>query len=635
MRPAIATVLFAAVAACAPKQEATAPPPQERMVAPVLTGEDARDVHSRAEPAVARVTHVDLDLTADFTTKTLAGSAVLDVMAARPDAVLTLDTRDLHIGSVADGEGRPLAWQLGDADPLLGAPLRITLAGATRVRVDYRTGEDAGALQWLSPQQTAGGRHPYLFSQGQTILNRTWIPTQDSPGIRQTWSARIVAPKELTVVMSAESLGSEAAGEDARAWRFRMDQPVAPYLIAMAIGDLAFRELGPRTGVYTEPARIDAAAAEFADLEQMMRTAESLYGEYRWGRYDVLVLPPSFPFGGMENPRLTFATPTIIAGDKSLVSVIAHELAHSWSGNLVTNATWADFWLNEGFTVYIEDRIMEAVYGERFAAMLASLGWEQLQDALRELGANSPGTRLHGDLAGSDPDESMSDIAYEKGAVFLRTIERAVGRERWDAWLRGYFDRHAFQPQTSAGFLADLREHLIQGDARLERRIGLDEWVYGTGLPANAARVQSEAFVAVDAAARAFAARGTLPEVADWSSAEQVRFLRNLPRKLPAARLDALVKLLQLDTQRNSEVRFAWLELAIANRYTPAVAEVVDFLGSQGRRKFVLPLYRALMEQGEWGRAIAVPLYSRTRAGYHAVTAGSVDAVVPLEAADR
>jgi leukotriene-A4 hydrolase len=632
MRQVVALLVLVALAGCGHKQQV--PADAGRMVAPVLTGEDARDVHSRADPNAARVTHVDLDLTADFVARTLAGTATLTIEASSPGAVLTLDTRELVIESVSDGTGRPLTWKLGASDPVLGAPLLVTLGEEPRVKVTYRTGGGAEALQWLAPEQTAGRRHPYLFSQGQAILTRTWIPTQDSPGIRQTWSARIVAPQDLSVVMSAEAQGSEPVGDAARAWRFQMDRPVAPYLIAIAIGDIAFRQIGPRTGVYTEPSGLDAAAAELADLEVMMRAAEGLYGEYRWGRYDVLVLPPPFPFGGMENPRLTFATPTIIAGDKSLVSLIAHELAHSWSGNLVTNATWADFWLNEGFTVYIEDRIMEAVYGRRFSAMLADLGWDKLQKDLQQLGgAKGADTRLHLDLSGRSPDDGLTDIAYEKGATFLRTIEQFVGRERWDAWLRGYFDRHAFQPQTSAGFLADLRAHLIRGDANMEKQIGLDEWVYGTGLPANAVHVQSEAFIAVDAAASAFAANGALPDVQQWSSAERVRFINRLPRKQSVRQLDALVKLLQLDTQRNSEVRFAWLGLAIANRYAPAVPEVENFLTSQGRRKFVLPLFTALMAQGDWGKAIAVPLYARARPGYHAVTTGSVDKVVPLAAA--
>ncbi len=599
-------------------------------VSAVLSSPDARDVHSFAQPLSARVTHVDLDLVADFESRTLAGTAALDVDAAAGNA-LTLDTRDLDIESVHNAAGEALSWQLGEVDPVLGTALRVELGAARRVVVRYRTRPGAAALQWLLPAQTAGGKEPFLYSQGQAILNRTWIPTQDSPGIRQTWSARITAPAALTVVMSAQMLGAEAGPTpQQRTWKFRMDEPVAPYLIALAAGDLGFRELGPRTGVYAEPSVLEAAATEFVDVEKMVTATEELYGPYRWGRYDLLVLPPAFPFGGMENPRLTFLTPTVLAGDRSLVTLLAHELAHSWSGNLVTNATWSDFWLNEGFTVYIEGRIMERVFGVETATMQAALGWDSLQEEIKAMGgASAPDTRLHIDLGGRDPDEGLTDIPYEKGAAFLRSIEAAVGRERFDAWLRGYFDRHAFQPQTTSGFLADLRANLVQGDASLGQRLELQRWVNEPGLPEATAAPHSQAFVRIDAAADAFAAGRPLDaDPATWSSAERVRFLNRLPRKLSSARLAELSTRMSLDTQHNSEVRFAWLRLAIANRYQPAMPQLDEFLSSMGRRKFVLPLFQDLMEQGAWGRQMARSIYAKTRPTYHAVTVGSVDKVM-------
>ncbi|MFO1502301.1 MAG: M1 family metallopeptidase [Steroidobacteraceae bacterium] len=628
--------LAAALASCQSRDGGSAKPATADAVAPVLTVPDARDIHSHADPAVARVTHVTLDLTVDFGTRTLQGSATLDVLANGADPVLSLDTSHLVIKSVHDGQGRELAFKLDAADPVLGAALRIPLGAARRVVVAYYSSHDADAQQWLSPAQTAGGKQPYLFSQGEAILTRSWVPTQDSPGIRQTWEAVIRAPAALTVVMSAERTAEprDIAG-GLREWRYRMDHPVAPYLIAIAVGELGFQSLGARTGVFTEPSRLAAAANELVDIEKMVSAAESLYGPYRWGRYDLLVLPPSFPFGGMENPRLTFATPTIIAGDRSLVSLVAHELAHSWSGNLVTNATWADFWLNEGFTDYFENRIMEKVYGKETADMLADLRWDDLNDTIRELGGpKSPDTRLHLDLAGRNPDDGMTDIAYEKGATFLRTIEAAVGRERWDAYLKDYFDRHAFQPQVSSGFLADLREHLIKGDAALEQKLRLDEWVYQPGLPDNAVHVVSPLLAAIDQRAAAFAAKGIgADEVKNWNTWQRVRFLNRLPRKLTSAQLAALSQAMNLDAQRNSEVRFAWLRLAIANRYAPAEANLGDFLTGMGRRKFVLPLYTDLMAQGDWGRALAQRIYTAARPGYHSVTVGSVDKVVKLEAA--
>ncbi|RZJ94643.1 MAG: aminopeptidase, partial [Brevundimonas sp.] len=416
----------------------------------------ANDVHSYARPEIARVTNVALDLTADFAAKTLSGTSTLDIQGQAGATEVVLDTRDLDIAAVTDAGGHALKFELDAPDPFLGQALTVHFgplsASETRqIVIRYSTRPTAAALQWLSPSQTAGGQKPYLFSQGQAILTRTWAPTQDSPGIRQTWSARIVAPSDLRVVMSAEHLNErgEPAGAGMSAWRFRMDHRVPPYLIAIGIGDIAFQAIDERTGVFTEPSRLAAAAHELEPTAPMVDAAEALYGPYRWGRYDLLVLPPSFPFGGMENPRLTFATPTIIAGDQSLVSLVAHELAHSWSGNLVTNATWADFWLNEGTTTYFENRIMESIYGRDRALQEQALGWDSLQ---AELAALPPGdTKLHIDLTGRDPDDGMTDIAYEKGAAFLRTIEQTVGRERFDAWLRGYFDRHAFQPMTDVG----------------------------------------------------------------------------------------------------------------------------------------------------------------------------------------
>jgi leukotriene-A4 hydrolase len=616
---------FAALLVLCGAMSAATPP--ARQVAPILTTPEARDSASFARPAVARVTHVALDLDADFEAQRMAGTATLDIAAAPGAREIILDSKGLEIQAVTDQRGRALHHALGAGDARRGQPLTVEIAAARRIVIRYRSAPAAEALQWLTPEQTAGRRHPYLFSQGQAILNRSWIPTQDSPGIRQTWEARITAPEPLKVVMSGERLTPEGepAGRGRRAYRFRMTHPVAPYLIAIAAGDIAFRALGPRTGVWTEPAMLDRAAAELVDTERMVEAAERLYGPYRWGRYDVIVLPPSFPYGGMENPTLTFLTPTFIAGDRSLVALVAHELAHSWSGNLVTNAVWPDSWLNEGFTSYFENRIMEALYGRARAGQEESLSWDEMQAALRELGPTSPATALH--ARDEDPDGGSSGIVYDKGSIFLRTLERTVGRERWDAYLSAYFDRHAFEPMTSARFLADLRANLIRGDAALERRLELDRWVYQPGLPENAARPDPAAFAAVDAAASAFNAGGAARAVpyAAWNWAERVRFLKALPRQLPAARLAEMDQAFHLSESGNSEVLFAWLQLALANRYEPAIAAAERFLLGQGRRKFVQPLYQTLVRQGAWGRPIAERIYARARPTYHSVSRGPID----------
>jgi leukotriene-A4 hydrolase len=543
------------------------------------------DVHSWSRPEQLRVRHVELDLDVRFDRKTLEGSATVHFDRLAPGELI-LDTRDLNIRSVENAAG----FELGDADPVLGAPLRILDPVGDWVRIHYATSPAASGLQWLEPAQTAGNRHPFLYTQSQAIHARSWIPLQDSPGVRITFDASIRTPAGLRSVMGADRQGSQ----------FHMEQPVPSYLIALAVGDLAFRELGPRSGVYAEPELVEAAAAEFTDTEDMIAAVEEMYGPYRWGRYDLLVLPPSFPFGGMENPRLTFTTPTILAGDKSLVSLVAHELAHSWSGNLVTNATWSDFWLNEGFTVYLERRILEKVYGRERAEMEAVLGRRQLE---REMAGLPKSDRvLHIDLNGRDPDDGCTLVPYEKGALLLRTLERAVGRGRFDDFLRGYFDHFAFRSITTAEFLAYLHH-------RLPVTVPVEEWIVRPGIPAGAAEPHSDAFAN--------------PDPASWNTHHWLHFLRSQEQP-DMARLDAEFRLTE---SRNSEILAEWLLMAVREGYAPAWPRLAEFLRSVGRRKFVKVLYAELMKTPE-GKERARKIYAKSRAGYHPITQRTVDAIV-------
>jgi aminopeptidase N len=629
LRTAVAAAALV-LAGCQMSEENSAAPAenqQEARIAPILTTPEAKDTASYARPLEARVHHVALDLNVDFEAKRIGGTATLDI-DRKPDAKeIVLDDKGLEIESIADGAGQPLQWKVGAADPKLGSPLAVTLGPDTkRLVIKYKSAPDAGALQWLTPEQTAGKKKPYLFSQGQAIENRTWIPTQDSPGIRQTWEATIHVPAGLTAVMSAPKAAEPITQGGESVFSYRMDHSVAPYMIAIGVGDLAFKSLGPRTGVWTEPVMLDRAAKELEDTEKMVEAAEKLYGPYRWGRYDLLVLPPAFPYGGMENPTLTFLTPTFIAGDKSLVSLVAHELAHSWSGNLVTNATWADSWLNEGVTSYFENRIMEALYGPRRARQEAALSFDEIEKAFAEEGRNAPITRLNLPPAQAVPDGGTSGVIYDKGAVFLRTMEKIVGREKWDAYLRSYFDRHAFQPMTSALFLADMRANLVNGDKALEQKLQLDDWVYKPGLPSNVVRPDPAAFAEVDQAVKAFASGGPVPAAfGSWTTAEKMRFLNKLPRKMPTARLEELNRRLKLNEVGNYEVMFSWLDLAIRNRFDPAVPALERFLTTQGRRRFVRPLIETLAEDRQWGRPLAVRIYRVARASYHPITQRDLD----------
>ena len=627
----IACLLAFLAAACATPNL----PETQRASAPILTSEEAFDEFTYARPWQARVAHVALDLTLDFDSKRVAGTATLNVIAAEDASEIVLDTDGLVIGAITDGVGNALAYEVGETDEVKGEPLTIALGDRTgparqQIVIAYASGPEANALQWLAPEQTAGGQYPYVFSQGQAILNRTWIPTQDSPGIRQTWEARIVAPAPLNVVMSGISRGEpEALDGGKRAFEFVMDNSIPPYLIAIAAGNIEFAELGPRSGVWAEPEVLAAATAELSDTEAMIDAAEAIYGTYRWGRYDMIVLPPAFPYGGMENPVMTFLTPTFIAGDRSNTGLIAHELAHSWSGNLVTYASWRDGWLNEGVTSYLESRISEAVFGKKRAEQEKALAFTGVRQTITELGANNPLTALR-NPAGISPFEANGTIYYDKGAMFLHTLEAVIGRDRFDNYMRGWFDRHAFQPATSEMFLADLREQVVQGDAELEAALMLDQWVYGTGLPENAVVADADAFAEVDAAVMAYADGRALDGAAwaSWTAAEQMRFMRELPEILSAAELAQLDRELGLTQSGNNEILFLWLQAAMQNRYDPAVPQVREFLASVGRNKFVEPLFKALMDQGVWGSAIAEPLYRQTRPAYHSYTRSKVDAVM-------
>ncbi len=591
-----------------------------------------RDVHSLGHPEAVKVVHVDLDLTVHFDRKALEGTAVLRIerqSGAGEQLPLMLDTRGLSIvrAGMRDGNEGAFAetpFDLGPADPVLGSWLTIPIGPATReVRLEYRTSPSAGALQWLEPSLTAGKVHPFLFTQSEAIHARSWIPLQDSPGVRITYSAVIRVPKGLVALMAADD---HSSAEEAREgiYRFRMDQPIPSYLIAMAAGDLAFRKIGPRTGVWAEPSVVEKAAYEFADVEGMVDSIQNRYGPYRWGRYDILVLPPSFPFGGMENPKLTFATPTVLAGDRSLVSLIAHELAHSWSGNLVTNATWRDFWLNEGFTTYLERRVVEDLYGVERADMEWVLGLADLREELKD---KSPGDQaLHVNLDGRDPDEGMNRIPYEKGALFLRTIEKAVGRDRFDDFLRSYFGHFSFRSITTGEFVGYLKAHPIAHDPAFQR-IDRNAWLEGPGLPSGYVEPSSKRLEAVDRTAQGWVA-GTIPtdqiDAKNWTTHEWIRFLQAMPEKLETDRLTALDRRFDLTDRGNSEIAHQWLLIAIRNQYAPANDRLKKYLTTIGRRKLVLPLYRAMLATPA-GRQQAEAIYAGARPGYHPITVDSVD----------
>jgi leukotriene-A4 hydrolase len=585
------------------------------------------DPHSYARPDQAIVEHLDLRLEVSFENEVLQGIARLYIDQDGKTDTLFLDTKDLTITSVQRSDGgdklQQTAYSLGKADDILGAPLAIQITPETEfVEVVYVTNPKAEALQWLGPQLTAGKKHPFLLSQSQSIFARTWVPIQDSPGIRFTYEAEVKVPAELLAVMSASNpIAKNAEG----VYQFEMSQPIPAYLLALAVGDLEFAPVGERTGVYADPVILQKAADEFVDMEKMLELAEGLYGPYRWDRYDVIVLPPSFPFGGMENPRLTFATPTILAGDRSLISLIAHEMAHSWSGNLVTNATWNDFWLNEGFTVYFEYRIMEALKGRDYSEMLARLSYQDLQEEVADLGDQSRDTYLKLDLKGRHPDDGMSSIAYDKGYYLLRLIEETVGREKFDRFLKEYFTENAFKTMETETFLQRLDEELLAENPEWKGKIQLEKWVYGPGIPENIPLGTPKRFEQVEAALASWQAGTPAKELntAAWSTHEWLHFLRKLPKDVSVEQLAELDAAFQLTQSTNSEIQCAWYQQTIRAGYEAAYPAIKDFLTSVGRRKFLTPLYRAMKESGELERAKEI--YAVARPGYHPISYNTID----------
>lgn len=591
----------------------------------------ATDPHSFSNFTLVSHPELKLDLTADFDKQQLQGFVELKLDWHYPDArQLVLDSRDLTIenvvGQSAEGRWHRLSHSFGDKSRYHGQALLIEFpAQFPVVRIYYHTSPQASGLQWLTKEQSSEKQQPFMYSQSQSIHARSWIPLQDTPAVRLNYQARIRTPKQLLAVMGADnSANTEKDGD----YFFRMPQAIPAYLIALAIGDLEFKAMSERTGVYAEKVWLDKAVAEFSDTEQMMQVATALYGDYPWGRYDLLILPASFPFGGMENPRLSFITPTVIAGDRSLVSLIAHELAHSWSGNLVTNGSWHELWLNEGFTNYVENRIMEQVFGPERALLERQLSVQDLENDLLQLDAKD--TLLITDYTGRDPDEAFTQVPYIKGMLFLQFLEQRFGRAVFDPFLKNYFQTFAFQSMDTEKFLRYMRKTLLN-DPDIVSMGEVLEWLYQPGLAGTFIAPESDAFKQVDLQLELWQKTGNLTELQtnSWSIHHWLHFIGQLAATVDIAQLQQLDQGFGLSQSKNAEVATAWFKVALAKNYSKAMPALEQFLLKVGRRKFVVPLYQQLSQNPEY-LEWAKNLYQKARPGYHPLTQSAVDKVLKL-----
>jgi len=586
-----------------------------------------KDSHSFSNPAEAVVKHLDLDIKVDFDTQTISGKASWTIDNITKGNEIIFDENTLNITKVTLGnDEKETQYKLGDTVEFHGKPLRITIEpNTTKVNIYYNTTKDGVALQWLKPEQTADKKKPFVFSQGQSIWSRTWIPCQDSPGVRFTYNAKVSVPKDVMALMSAVNPQQK---NDTGVYTFKQNKPIPSYLMAIAVGDVEFKSIDNRTGVYAEHSQIDKAKWEFAKLGDMVNAAEKLFGPYRWGRYDVIVLPPSFPFGGMENPNLTFLTPTVLSGDRSLTSLLAHELGHSWSGNLVTNASWDETWLNEGFTTYVEHRIGEEVFGVNEAKMQDVLSRKVLKDNVNELGKDSPDTRLKIDLSGKNPDEGLSDIPYEKGYAFLQTIEAAVGRKQFDTFLTNYFNDHAFQSINTEAFVAYINKNLIKGDKVLADKIKLDEWIYKPGIPTNIITPVSEDFNAIDAIQKTWrktGIKGLSQKIK--STNEKQHFIDYLPNDLTVQEMTEIDKECNFTNGGNFVVKRQWFIIAIQHQYKVAYPAIKNFLTSYSRTYSLTPLYKEMIKTPE-GKVWAKQIYAKAKPRYHATTVEALEKIL-------
>ena len=579
-----------------------------------------KDPSSYTDLAQGKIKHIDFRINVDFSAHVLNIEATYQMQEPIHNS-LYLDSFKIDLRQ-ARTNGRELEWEFDTQDDILGQRLHLKgLEGDSTFTLAFRTSPEARALQWLPPTQTAGGNFPFLYSQCQSSHARSIFPCQDTPSVRFTYSAEVEVPQELVAAMAAEQIEVQEGRHTT--FLFKMPQPIPSYLFALAVGNLAFRQVGPRTGIYAEPEIIEAAAWEFAENETKLVEAEKLLGPYLWERYDVLILPPSFPYGGMENPRLTFLTPTAILGTRGHTTLITHELAHAWTGNLITNATWQDFWLNEGWTTYAETRITEVLEGKEVTDLRAAYDEKQLIAVMERLGIDSPLTCLKLPEE-KDADSFATIIPYYKGCFFLQECEYVVGRERFDAFIQTYMNTFQFQSLTTEAFLDFLKEELPE----VFEEVDVHTWIYEPGMPKADTwhKPKSRLYDDVQNVLKDYrqGIKPTKEQVTGWHRYQLLSFLQGLPRQIPVEDCQYLDDILELEKRNDVALFSHFYAICVTSGYEGSLPRIEQFLENIGRMLYVLPVVRAMIAT-DWSRDKVRPLFERVRDRHHQITVNTIE----------
>ncbi|EGD76915.1 hypothetical protein PTSG_12699 [Salpingoeca rosetta] len=581
--------------------------------------------------ADAACTHFSLDLTIDFAAKTISGSTTLTVEIRGDDVrELHLDGKDLSIDATTLADSGERLDLVEKATPLgmdytIHLPAGLEKGSSVKVKLVYSTSPLASGVQWLRPEQTAVKEHPFMFTQCQAIHARSLMPCQDTPAFKCTYDATMRTPKGLRALMSAKLVDENLnAGDNISLFKFEQKTAIPTYLLAIVAGSLFSRDLSERCRVWGEQGTVDKAAYEFEEVEKMLGAAEELLGPYVWERYDMVVLPPSFPYGGMENPMLTFLTPTLLAGDRSLVNVVVHEIVHSWTGNLVTSSTWEHFWLNEGFTVFCERKILGRLEGRLERHLAAYEGLNALRDSVEHFGEDSPYTALCPKFDGSlDPDDVFSSVPYEKGSNFLFYLESIVGEEAMNDFLKKYVIRFSHKSITTDDFQKFFTEFFAD-KAEALKQVQWEEWYNRPGMPIVKNKFDDTLVTKATNAADEFIAKTDFEGFTfdyGFSTMQEIVFYDHLLQKqsVPAAPIKFLMKS-RFPNTSNAELRFRILSLCMKANLTEFNKQVIDFLTSQGRMKFVRPLFR-LFAKVPGNAYKATEVFKAHRSQYHNIAA--------------